>query len=457
MKSFKSIITEIEQMGKSGYKAGVKGRVVPYLVNPTSDELIKLFDSNKYKSIRALAFDGMLYVFNSEHNTHNTFADANSDVIGGNWVKGHLLSIDPYNHSHGTDIEEYKAFMLDKKFSIELKRHFKIFMKYVNKKVTSKNNSPEHSLWKNLALDEKKMTSLSNNTEYLHNPSGSEMFGFLNRATNNAVKVISNEKDFIMFEANRLTHHQAAYGLKLGAHYGMNNLGASDMVLLTFEPDGENSIESLVYAFKNSQLKKFKKDILKFMEMVHNKFKDNRFYDSQWGEFISSQLYNPGTTIKYTFKEHLIIEKSVRGIGNTRSYLVNPTGPELISFFKSSKGESIKYVSTESNLYVFDAYDYIHYTFISKELLRIGGCQELGEREGEPCIIGAIDPAGNSEGTYFDLLEDLITTTDRKWQYKPLLQLYQWMMTEYKKTFLLTKNEGYNHIWWWKNRFKKHL
>jgi len=163
--------------------------------------------------------------------------------------------------------------------------------------------------------------------------------------------------------------------------------------------------------------------------------------------------------MKYTFKQHLILEKSVRGISKPGNYLVNPTGPELINFMKKSKYNSIKFLSTEKNLYVFDAHDYVHENFIIKELLIPGGQNQLEKKEGGPIIFGAIDPLSNSEGTYFNYLLEFIKIPSRKWQYKPVLQLYKWMLKEYKdnKIFLQDKDKQNKHILWWEDTFKNYL
>ena len=167
--------------------------------------------------------------------------------------------------------------------------------------------------------------------------------------------------------------------------------------------------------------------------------------------------------MKYTFKEHLILEKSVRGINKPGNYLLNPTGAELIRFFQKVKEESVRFLSTEKNLYVWDAYDYIHDHFVKKELLMFGTLwRELEEKEGEPVIRGAIDPLFNSEGTYYDDLLKLVNIPTRKWQYKPVLQLYEWILKEYKDNEIFSTREKVGaerlrHTWWWENRLKKYL
>jgi len=167
--------------------------------------------------------------------------------------------------------------------------------------------------------------------------------------------------------------------------------------------------------------------------------------------------------MKYTFKEHLILEKSVRGISKPGNYLVNPTGPELIRFFSKSKEKSIKYISTEKNLYVFDAYDYTHTYFVKRELLMVDApWREIEEREGGPIIPGAIDPLHHSEGTYYDYLLEFVKIPTRRWQSKPALQLYEWMLKEYKDDEIFSTrekvgSERLHHTWWWENTFKKYL
>jgi len=168
--------------------------------------------------------------------------------------------------------------------------------------------------------------------------------------------------------------------------------------------------------------------------------------------------------MKYTFKQHLILEKSVRLTSMPGNYLLNPTGPELIRFFQKVKGQSIRFLSTEKNLYVFGAYEHIHDSFIKRELLMFGGWREIEGKEGEPLISGAIDPLNHSEGTYFDPLLDFVKIPSRKWQYKPVLQLYQWILKEYEDDEVFASNdeievgsEELSHTWWWENTFKKRL
>jgi len=166
--------------------------------------------------------------------------------------------------------------------------------------------------------------------------------------------------------------------------------------------------------------------------------------------------------MKYTFKEHLILEKSVRLTRMPGNYQLNPTGPELINFMKKSKQDSIKFLSTEKNLYVWDGYDYIHYSFIKRELLMVGIFNELEEKEGGPVIRGAIDPLRNSDGTYYDDLLKFVNIPTRKWQYKPVLQLYQWILKEYEDDEVFSTrekvgSEELNHTWWWENMLKKYL
>ena len=164
--------------------------------------------------------------------------------------------------------------------------------------------------------------------------------------------------------------------------------------------------------------------------------------------------------MKYTFKEHLILEKSVRGVGNIRSYLVNPTGPELISFFSKSKKKCVRFVSSESNLYVWDAYYETHVGFVIKQLLMTSyGTFQLEKKEGGPIILGLIDPFKNSMGTYFSELLQLVKIPSRKWQYTPVLQLYKWMLDEYKdnEIFLQDKDKQNKHILWWEDTFKNYL
>jgi len=193
------------------------------------------------------------------------------------------------------------------------------------------------------------------------------------------------------------------------------------------------------------------------------------------GKIDLKSICNKRTMMKYTFKEHLILEKSVRGTGGDIStYLINPTGPELIRFFSKTKEKSIRYISSESNLYVWDAFEDTHGGFLHDELLMgnklltggYGPWEELDKKEGGPHIDGIIDPFGGSgythtpDGTDFDSLRRFVKIPSRKWQYKPLLQMFEWMLEEYKdyKGWRALSYEGvYSHRWYFNTKFKKYM
>jgi len=65
-------------------------------------------------------------------------------------------------------------------------------------------------------------------------------------------------------------------------------------------------------------------------------------------------------------------EKSVKGIGVVPRYLINPTPTEALNFMKNTKEKSIRLLSDNNNLYIWDGYYAIHDDFRKNELFLPG-------------------------------------------------------------------------------------